>query len=201
MHADATTRRRLLAIGGGIAAAALAGCVGASQDPDYTPPTEAPQEDGQGGGEAQTGGGDGPSRSASATVDMVSTSGGDQVFDPDVVWLEAGGTVTFVNESGTHSATAYAEANGKPDRIPSGAEAFDSGTLVEEGAEFSHTFETEGVYDYYCIPHEALGMIGTIVVGNPDPEGQPGLAPAQGSLPGGAAEEIERLNGAVAERL
>ena len=205
MYDDATTRRRLLAAGGGIATVAiagLAGCVGAQRDPNYTPPTEAPQDEGQsGGGGATDGGGGGPSRSASATVNMVSTSGGDQVFEPDVVWLEAGGTVTFVNESGTHSATAYAEANDKPKRIPDGAEAFDSGLKTEQGAEFTHTFETEGVYDYFCLPHEALGMIGTIVVGSPSPEGQPGLAPPQDSLPGDAAAAIERLNGAVSEQL
>ena len=205
MHDDATTRRRLLAAGGGIATAAIvgtAGCVGARRDPNYTPPTEAPQDEGQSGGEGQTGGSSGgPSRSAAATVNMVSTSGGDQVFDPDVVWLEAGGTVTFVNESGSHSATAYAEANGKPNRIPEGAAAFDSGFLAEQGAEFEHTFETEGVYDYFCIPHEALGMVGTIVVGEPSPDGQPGLAPPQDSLPGDAATEIERLNGVVTDQL
>jgi plastocyanin len=132
---------------------------------------------------------------------MVSTSGGDQIFDPEVVWLEPGGTVTFVLESGTHSATAYAEANDKPSRIPDGAEAFDSGILTEQGAEFQHTFETEGVYDYFCLPHEALGMIGTVVVGSPSPDGQPGLAPPQDSLPGDAPGAIERLNETVRGQL
>lgn len=203
MRSDATTRRRLLQVGGGIAIVSIAGCVGAQRGPDYTPPTEAPQNEEQGNGEGQTGaGGDGgPERSQSATVDMVSASNGDQIFDPEVVWLEVGGTVTFVNESGAHSATAYAEANDKPDRIPSGAEAFDSGLLSGESAEFDHTFEVEGVYDYYCIPHEAMGMIGTVVVGDPDPDDEPGLAPPQDSLPGGAADVIERLNGEVREQL
>ena len=199
MSENATTRRRLLAAGGSIATVAIAGCVGAQRDPNYTPPTEAPQDEGQTGGADQTSGG--PSPSASATVNMVTTSGGDQVFDPEVVWLEAGGTVTFVNESGTHSATAYAEANDKPNRIPEGAQAFDSGILTEQGAEFTHTFETEGVYDYFCLPHEALGMIGTVVVGSPSPEGQPGLAPPQDSLPGDAGAKIEELNAAVREQL
>lgn len=197
-----TTRRRLLAASGGIATVAMAGiagCVGAQRDPNYTPPTEAPQDEGQGGGEGAAEGG--PTRSANATVNMISTAGGDQIFDPEVGWLEAGGTVTFVIESGAHSATAYAEANGKPNRIPSSAEAFDSGILSEQGAEFAHTFETEGVYDYYCIPHEAVGMIGTIVVGNPSPDDQPGLAPPQDSLPDGAATEIDRLNGVVSGQL
>jgi hypothetical protein len=28
-------------------------------------------------------------------------------------------------------------------------------------------FQHEGVYDYFCKPHEAAGMVGRIVVGNP----------------------------------
>ena len=30
------------------------------------------------------------------------------------------------------------------------------------------TLTAEGVYDYYCVPHELAGMVGRIVVGNPD---------------------------------
>src|SRR2546422_629038 len=32
----------------------------------------------------------------------------------------------------------------------------------------------EGVYDYFCLPHEAAGMVGRIVVGRP---GGPGALP------------------------
>ncbi|WP_288142903.1 plastocyanin/azurin family copper-binding protein [Mesorhizobium sp.] len=28
-------------------------------------------------------------------------------------------------------------------------------------------FEEDGVYDYYCVPHEHAGMVGRIVIGNP----------------------------------
>jgi plastocyanin len=27
------------------------------------------------------------------------------------------------------------------------------------GETYEHTFETESVYDYFCIPHEAAGMV------------------------------------------
>lgn len=196
---DTITRRRLLTVGAGLGTAALAGCVGARRDPDYTPPTatSTPAEAREGEEES----GSGPELSQSATVDMVSASDGSQVFEPDVVWLEPGGTATWVNDSGGHTATAYAEANGKPDRIPADAEPWDSGMITEIGAEFTHTFEVEGIYDYFCLPHEALAMLGTVVVGEPDPADQPGVAPPQSSLPDGAAEEIERLNAAVTERL
>ncbi len=49
------------------------------------------------------------------------------------------------------------------------------------------TLETEGVYDYYCIPHEMLGMVGRIVVG--EPHGGPGTTPPE-SLPPAARESL-----------
>ncbi|WP_318567578.1 cupredoxin domain-containing protein [Salinigranum marinum] len=128
-----------------------------------------------------------------ATVNMQTTSSG-QHFHPHVAWVEPGGTVTFVNESGTHTATAYHPDNDKPQRVPDGAEPFDSGLLTEEGATWEHTFETEGVYDVYCEPHEQLGMIGTVVVGKPDPHDQPGLADPQSEMSGEVASKVQRLN-------
>ena len=31
--------------------------------------------------------------------------------------------------------------------------------------EFSHTFETSGIYYYVCTPHKSMGMIGLVGVG------------------------------------
>ncbi|WP_225334232.1 plastocyanin/azurin family copper-binding protein [Halomicrobium urmianum] len=97
------------------------------------------------------------------------TEGQDYIFDPIGLYVEPGATVTWVNESGSHSSTAYTEDNPQSEvnRIPEGAEGWNSGTLTDEGAEFMHTFDTEGTYDYYCIPHKTLGMVGRIVVGEP----------------------------------
>jgi plastocyanin len=33
-----------------------------------------------------------------------------------------------------------------------------------ETVDFSFTFDTAGTYEVICIPHEALGMVGTITV-------------------------------------
>lgn len=84
---------------------------------------------------------------------------GNSYFDPVGLHVDPGTTVRFEIAAGTHSATAY------PDRLPDGTDAFDSG-IISEGA-FEHTFETAGTYDYYCIPHESVGMVGRIVVGEP----------------------------------
>ena len=48
---------------------------------------------------------------------------------------------------------------------------------------FSVTLEIEGVYDYYCIPHEHAGMVGRIVVGAPAGAGWIGAAGSDGDLP------------------
>ena len=59
-------------------------------------------------------------------------------------------------------------------RIPETAEPWDSGILVDVGDSFAVTLTEEGVYDYYCGPHEIAGMVGRIIVGRP---GGPGLEP------------------------
>ena len=131
--------------------------------------------------------------SDAATVRMTTTDAGEH-FEPHVTWVHTGGTVTFVNESGTHTATAYHPDNDKPLLMPEGAEPFDSGLLTDAGAEFSHTFETEGIYHFYCAPHESLGMLGSVIVGEPDPHGQPALEEVPSSLPDGAQRKLEHLN-------
>jgi len=97
------------------------------------------------------------------------TDGTEYIFDPIGLHIEPGDTVRWVIVSGAHSATAYDEGNGGASerRIPEGAEAWNSETLTETGAEFEYTFEEEGTYDYFCVPHKTLGMVGRIVCGEP----------------------------------
>lgn len=80
-------------------------------------------------------------------------------FDPFGFHVEPGTTVRFEIGTGSHSATAY------PERIPSDAEPFDSGILSD--GTFEHTFDVVGTYDFYCRPHQSMGMVGRIVVGEP----------------------------------
>ena len=115
--------------------------------------------------------------SGSNSVMMV-TEGSEYYFDPIGLSIESGDTVTFEIQSGSHSATAYKEGTSSASvtRIPDGAETFNSETLSEPGVTYEHTFETAGTYDYFCIPHKTLGMVGRIVVGEPG-------GPAEGSMP------------------
>ena len=106
------------------------------------------------------------------------TDGDQYYFDPIGLAVEPGTTVEWVNESGAHSSTAYAEGNGGAEvrRIPEDAEAWNSETLTDEGATFTYTFEEEGTYDYFCIPHKTLEMVGRVVCGEPG-------GPAEGDMP------------------
>ncbi|MFC6976767.1 plastocyanin/azurin family copper-binding protein [Halomicroarcula sp. GCM10025709] len=101
------------------------------------------------------------------------------VFDPDDLTIEPGDTVVWENVGAIgHSVTAY-EAE-----IPEEATYFASGDFdsedaarnsyragdpesgdITEGMTYEHTFEVAGSYDYFCIPHESAGMVGTIQVG------------------------------------
>ena len=115
-----------------------------------------------------TGGGTATASGLPTRIAML-TSDGDNIFDPIGLYVEPGSTITWVNESGAHSATAYTAENPGSEvrRIPDDAEGWNSETLAEGGAEFSHTFDVEGTYDYYCIPHKSLEMVGRLVVGQP----------------------------------
>ena len=113
----------------------------------------------------------------SNTVLMI-TEESEYYFDPIGLFIEPGETVTFEIQSGSHSATAYKEGTSSASvtRIPDGAETFNSEILSEQGATYDHTFETSGTYDYFCIPHKSVGMVGRIVVGESG-------GPAEGSMP------------------
>ncbi|WP_254820801.1 cupredoxin domain-containing protein [Haloglomus halophilum] len=171
---DRRARRRDLLRWGGIAtAAALAGCSGSQDAGDGDDPTDTatgtPSPAASSGGPpgADVLGSEG-SLQSSATVRagvLDSDQGaGKFVFTPSVVFVEQGATVTWEIEGASHSVTAYAEGNDRPHRIPDGADAWDSG-LKEGGTTWERTFETTGVHNYFCKPHEGLGMVGIVVVG------------------------------------
>lgn len=140
-----------------------------------------------------------PSPTAHVTME---TDGSEQHFKPHLAWVETGGTVTWEIESGQHNAVAYHPENGgKALRIPERAEPWSTGMLREEGETARHTFETEGVYDYCCTPHESVGMVGTVIVGEPDAHDQPALEDPQNSVPEGARNELTELGEKVNEAL
>ena len=106
-------------------------------------------------------------------------------FDPLGLRIEPGQTVRWTNRDAgnSHTVTSYhPELFNRPQRIPAGAAPFGSDYLLP-GDTFSVTFSENGIYDYYCVPHEHAGMVGRIVVGSV-PSGEPyPLEPAAGLVP------------------
>jgi len=79
----------------------------------------------------------------------------DGCFIPSPVTIPMGGTITWDNnDTAAHTATGGSATEG-----PSGV--FDS-SLIMAGSSFSHTFDSAGTYDYFCMVHP--WMIGTVVV-------------------------------------
>jgi len=89
-------------------------------------------------------------------------------FDPVGILIKPGQTVRWIIKDNVHTTTAYHPRNDNHSlRIPEKAIPWDSGFLVNPGDYFDVTFHIEGVYDYYCTPHEMAGMVGRIIVGKP----------------------------------
>ena len=100
------------------------------------------------GGNQSSGGGGGSTK----TVEVGAGSG--TSFAPEEVTIAPGDTVVWewTGEGGAHNVVAEDGA-------------FNSGSPEEgSGITFEHTFQETGEFPYYCAPHEAVGMVGTVVV-------------------------------------
>ena len=96
-------------------------------------------------------------------------------FEPAELTIAAGKTVAWEHAAGEPHTVTADEAD-----LPDGASYWASGGFesqeaaeagweegegaVQSGQSYVHTFETPGTYRYFCVPHEAAGMVGTVVV-------------------------------------
>jgi plastocyanin len=147
------TRRALMRVGGGFAAALVAG---------------------RGAGAAAP---------ATAEKVLHGNANGSHVwFDPIGLLVEPGTTIRWVNRDpgNAHTATAYhPDVMERPRRMPKDAKPWDSDYLLPD-EKFSVRLDVPGVYDFYCIPHEHAGMVGRIVVGEPGAGDWTGSGPGIG---------------------
>lgn len=100
------------------------------------------------------------------TVPVKMKQGAKSRFDPLTVTIAAGDTVKWSNTGFvTHTVTFDPSMASKAGDVslPAGVKPFDSGD-VEEDQSFSHTFTVKGTYKYVCKYHEAMGMVGTVIV-------------------------------------
>jgi len=175
-----TTRRDALRASG-LALAALTGCSMSGSTPTATP--EPPDPD----------------------VTVALSCGPDrETYDvsPAVVQVPVGGAVGWTSTSVCRqSVAAYHPDNDASRRVPEGAAAWVSPQLRgdREGV-FVHTFGTPGVHDYFGL-HDEFGQVGSVVVGDPDPAGQPGLSPPDDSIPEQARQRLQALNEQVRDLL
>ena len=107
---------------------------------------------------------------ADHVVDMTAVA-----YEPETVEVAQGDTVAWVYSAGEpHTVTAYADgipedtdywASGDFSSEQAAREGWENGEgAVQDGEYYERTFETTGTHEYFCIPHEAAGMVGEVVV-------------------------------------
>ncbi|WP_277553557.1 plastocyanin/azurin family copper-binding protein [Halobaculum limi] len=112
------------------------------------------------------------------TVDV--GGGGGLAFLPTDLWIDTGTTVTFEWSSDGHNVIF--------EETPSDASVSGHEPLEGSGFSFEVTFDTGGIYKYYCDPHKSLGMLGAIAVGSEVPTVATG---------GGGPKELHELGVAI----
>jgi len=80
-----------------------------------------------------------------------------RIFKPDIIYINPGDTVGWTNMTSHNTVSVDG-------LIPEGATPW-AGKL---GENLQITLDVEGIYAYVCQPHIGFGMVGVIVVGQPD---------------------------------
>ena len=97
-----------------------------------------------------------PALAANFEVTMLNKGeAGAMVFEPALLKIAPGDTVTFVPTDKSHNAESIKEM------VPAGGELFKGAINKEVVA----TFTVPGVYGVKCSPHVGMGMVALIVVG------------------------------------
>ena len=95
-----------------------------------------------------------PVIASDVTVEMLNkdANGNRMVYSQEILKIAAGSTVKWVPIDKGHNVEMVASPN-------------DMKFKSKNGKEASVTFETPGIYYYWCTPHKGMGMIGLVVVG------------------------------------
>lgn len=102
------------------------------------------------------------------TIKEVSDPAGDKpyYFEPSELTIQPGDTVNFVNAQEDMHDVMFIN-------VPKGVDEMIMSPMHEkEGDKFSYTFTVPGTYQFHCHPHEALGMKGTLIVGQASKPGE-----------------------------
>jgi plastocyanin len=103
------------------------------------------------------------------TIKEISDPAGDKpyYFEPSDLTIQPGDTVTFIDvQEDTHNVMFDEVPKASKDAMIMGPDQ------TKEGDKWSYTFTTPGTYHFHCHPHEALGMKGTLIVGQASAPGE-----------------------------
>ena len=87
----------------------------------------------------------------------VTVSSSNLAFEPETVYVTPGTTVRWEWQGSLGH-------NVEVTSTPSGADWEGHPEVVPAPNTYEHTFETMGEYSYICTPHEASGMVGSVIV-------------------------------------
>ena len=95
-----------------------------------------------------------PSFAADISIEMLNkdSSGNKMIYSKEIAKIDVGDTVTWLPTSKGHNVEMIASPN-------------DMEVKSKNGKEVKITFDTAGIYYYWCTPHKGMGMIGLVVVG------------------------------------
>lgn len=120
-------------------------------------------------------------------------------FQPTGLFVEPGETVKFSTKSPTvdyphveHTITAYHPKTRRTRRVPRGTAPVNS-PVMYPGMYFLYRFRKAGVYDLVCLPHEGIGMVVRVVVGEATGPGAEPVSEQPTNITRGRAAEGERL--------
>ena len=96
-----------------------------------------------------------PCLAAEVTIEMLNkdADGNRMVYSQEIAKVDVGDTVTWLPASKGHNVEMISSPN-------------DMKFKSKNGKEAKITFDTPGIYYYWCTPHKGMGMIGLVVVGN-----------------------------------
>ena len=96
-----------------------------------------------------------PAMAENFIIEMLNkdADGNKMVFSEQIIMVDVGDTVTWLPTSKGHNVEMIASPNNLKYK-----------SKPNKKAEI--TFDTPGIYYYWCTPHKGMGMIGLVVVGN-----------------------------------
>tara|TARA_B100001057_G_C22644409_1_gene869523 strand:- start:390 stop:809 length:420 start_codon:yes stop_codon:yes gene_type:complete len=96
-----------------------------------------------------------PSFAADISIEMLNkdANGKRMVYSPEVARIDVGDTVTWLPASKGHNVEMISSPNEMKFKSKNNKEA-------------KITFDTPGIYYYWCTPHKGMGMVGLVVVGD-----------------------------------